>query len=111
MDKHKEIADKDKKLKERFTFWGSQVYFDKKYLKFPAGSDLDPSKILKALVDSFGEFVPYKTLDETSGDTASDFLRGKILTIKHILKKHRVPCEIHFKRWVGYVISDSRPHS
>lgn len=101
----------DDKMKARFTFNKAQAFFDKKDLGLPTGAEVNPVKILKKLVESFGKVVPYQRLDESSSDTASDFLRGKIRTINLTLRKQKVPASIKSKRWGGYVLSNSRTHS
>jgi hypothetical protein len=103
--------DKAKNIKKRFSFNKAQAFFDKKDLGLPTGAEVDPAGILKKLVKSFGRIVPYKDLDENSGDTASDFLRGKIRVIRRALERHKVPCKIEPKKWAGYILSSSRTHS
>lgn len=94
-------------IKNRFTFTESQVFFDGNDLSLPTGSEIVPAQILKQLVKSFGIAVSYKTLDENSNVTASDFLRGKITQINKALKKHEVPCKIQSRKWYGYFLSHS----
>ena len=97
---------------KRFTFNEAQAFFDGKDLELPTGAEVNPADILKKLINSFERIVPYKDLDENSGDTASDFLRGKVRVIRCALKKHKVPCKIPpAKRYAGYVLTSSRPHS
>ncbi len=80
-------------------------------MELPTGAEVNPADILKKLVESFGAIVPYKDLDENSGDTASDLLRRKISAIRDALKGKKVPCRIDPKKWIGYILSDSRTHS
>jgi hypothetical protein len=98
-------------IRRRFEFDRAQAFFDGKDLQLPAGAEIDTVEILKKLVQSFGKVVAYKNLDENGGNIASDFLRGKIRTIKYSLKKHRVPCKIQSKKWSGYFLSKSLTHS
>lgn len=103
----------EKKLKplpKGFSFGKGQAFFKNRDLELPTGAEVNSVEILKKLVKSFGKVVLYKNLDENSADTASDFLRGKIRTINLALKKHKVPCRIQSKKWVGYVLSNSRRH-
>jgi hypothetical protein len=104
-------AGKTKTIAKRFSFNEAQAFFDGKDLQLPTGAELVPVKILKKLHKSFGTIVPFKTLDENSTDTASDFLRGKIRTILLAFKKHKVPCKIQSKKWTGYILSNSKTHS
>lgn len=97
--------------KNYFSFGNGQVFFKGKDLELPTGAEVNTVELLKKLVKSFGKIVPYKTLDENSADTASDFLRGKIRTIKIALQKHKVPCTIKSKKWTGYLLINSRTHS
>ncbi len=80
-------------------------------MELPTGAEVHPAEILKKLFNSLGEIVPYKDLDENSGETASDFLRGKIRVIKAAFEKSKVPYKITAKRWEGYILSSSRTHS
>jgi hypothetical protein len=112
----KKMQEKDEQsetddIKNRFTFTESQVFFDGKDLSLPTGSEIVPAQILKQLVESFGIVVSYKTLDENSDVTASDFLRGKIKQINNALKTHKVPCKIQSRTWFGYFLSHSRNRS
>jgi hypothetical protein len=108
----KKVKKKLKQLpKNDFSFGNGQVFFKGKDLELPTGAEVNAVELLKKLVKSFGKIVPYKTLDENSADTASDFLRGKIRTIKLALQKHKVPYTIKSKKWTGYVLTNSRTHS
>ena len=104
------ITKEEANIKAVFSFNQAQAFFNEKDLKLPTGAEVNPAKILKKLVTSFGKVVKYKALDKNSGDTASDFLRGKIRIINAALRKHKVPCKIESKRWVGYVLTNSRVH-
>lgn len=99
-----------KPLPKGFSFGKGQAFFKNRDLELPTGVEVNSVEILKKLVKSFGKVVLYKNLDENSADTASDFLRGKIRSINLALKKHKVPCKIQSKKWVGYVLSNSRRH-
>jgi len=110
-NKPKSSIDKTRDIKKRFSFNKAQAFFDKKDLGLPTGAEVNPATILKKLVETFGEVVPYKDLDENSGDTASDFLRGKIRVIRRAFEKHKVPCQIIMKRWAGYILNSSHSHS
>ncbi len=99
-----------KPLPKGFSFGKGQAFFKNRDLELPTGVEVNSVEILKKLVKSFGKVVLYKNLDKNSADTASDFLRGKIRTINLALKKHKVPCKIQSKKWVGYVLSNSRRH-
>jgi len=98
-------------IKKLFRFNKSQAFFDEKDLGLPTGAEINPAEILKKLVKSFGKIVPYKELDENSGNIASDFLRGKIRVIRRVLERNKVPCKIEPKKWAGYILKSSRSHS
>ena len=109
--KTKSSVNKKRDTKRLFRFKKSQAFFNDDDLGLPTGAEINPAIILKKLVKSFGNVVPYKDLDENSGDTASDFLRGKIRVIRNALKRGKVPCKIEPKRWAGYILNSSRSHS
>jgi len=99
---------------KRFRFNEGQAFFDGRDLGLPTGAEIKAVDILKKLVKSFGQVVKYIKLDKTvdpNSDSASDVLRQKILAINSALKKHKVPCRIHSKKWTGYVLRPSRSHS
>ncbi|MHC4309999.1 MAG: hypothetical protein ACYSSN_08655, partial [Planctomycetota bacterium] len=86
-----------------------QAFFDSKDLELPSGETVP---ILKRLVDSFGEVVKHKDLDQYSTPSnASDILKGRILSITKALKYHKIPCKIVSKRGVGYVLQQNKTTS
>jgi hypothetical protein len=104
----KRQQNKIRDIKKRFSFRQAQARFGGKDLGLPAGADLKPVEILKKLVKSFGNVVPYKELDKTSAnETAEDHLRGKICRINTALRKHKVPCKIKSRKWEGYFLTTS----
>jgi len=103
--------DEASEIKKRFTFGEAQAFFDNKDLDLPGSADLDPVKILKTLVDSFGIIVEFKKLDENSNDKASGFLRNKVRDINDILEKNNIPCKIEPKKYKGYVLRNTQIHS
>jgi len=101
----------DKPLKDRFVFRGDgQALFDGKDLELPTGFTIP---VLTLLVNSFGEPVPYKTLDENSGKTAGDNLRAAKHAIQESFKRHHVPCKVVTKKGVAYLIQkkNARPRA
>ncbi|MHC4573356.1 MAG: hypothetical protein ACYS76_04380 [Planctomycetota bacterium] len=95
-------------IKERFSFAPGQVFYNGQDLQLPAGDVCDA---MKKLVDKLELVVPYKDLDATSVNQASDRLRGIIKKINDQLKAHEVRCSVVAKRTEGYsliVTKDSR---
>jgi len=105
-------GDKVRDIRKRFRFNKAQAFFDGEDLGLPTGAEVNPVEMLAKLVKSFEKVVPFKDLDENSGDTASDFLRGKIVSIRRALEEHEVPCKIPpAKRYAGYILNTSHTHS
>jgi hypothetical protein len=101
-------------IKTRFSFNKAQAFFDGQDLGLPTGAETKAVDILKKLVKSFGQVVQYGKLDKTidpKSDSASDVLRQKVFAINSALKKNKVPCRIHSRKWTGYVLSPSGSHS
>lgn len=91
-----------KPLSKGFSFGDGQAFFTGKDLRLPAGEAVD---ILKKLVTSLGKTVKHTELDsQSSNSNASDFLRGRITTIRTALKKSRVPYKVRSMRGIGYVL-------
>ncbi len=88
-------------LKDRFVFNPGQVLFDKKDLGLPSG---EPVTVLKELVGSFGDVVPYSTLDPHYSSAVPGSLPKAVVEIRKSLRAHDIPCEIKAKRGEGYLI-------
>lgn len=108
-DKTTQQVLKEPAIKARFSFNEAQAFFNGKDLGLPSNK---PVSILRRLVDSLGEVVKHKDLDQDSNPSnASDILKGRILTIKKALKRHKIPYKIVPKRGVGYVLQQAQTAS
>gem|GEM_PF-5521292 len=92
-------------LKDRFVFNAGQVLFDKKDLGLPSG---EPVTILKKLVGSLGDVVPYAELDPHYSSAVPGTLPKAVVKIRKSLRAHDIPCEIKAKRGEGYLIREAQ---
>jgi len=92
-------------IAERFTFRPGQVLFDARDLNVGTGATLN---IIKALVEDFGQVVPFQTLDGSSSQKeASEKIRTAIGRLRKILESAKIPAVIENRKGEGYLMRPS----
>jgi hypothetical protein len=96
---------KPKPINERLTFGQGQVLFDGRDLNVGTGAALD---ITKALIEDFGQVVPFQTLDGNSPQKeASEKIRTAIGRIRRIIKSAKIPVVVDNRKGEGYLMRPS----
>jgi len=95
---------RERGLKDRFTFNRGQVMFDGRDLGLPTGLVIE---VLKILCNRFGQTVPYGELDGgLSKNAAEEPLRGAVRKLRAALQAERIPCQIETKMREGYCLCE-----
>jgi hypothetical protein len=107
-----------KSVPERFTFRSGYVEFDGKTLNYEDEGEIKSlptgrtQTVLKILVESFGQPVAYRDLNEdgTEGE-ASGQLRNELTILRKALSRHAMPCKIVVARGESVKLVEADPRS
>ena len=99
------LKKKPRPINERLTFGQGQVLFDGRDLNVGTGAALD---ITKALIEDFGQVVPFKKLDGNSLEKqASEKIRTAIGRIRKAVESAEIPVVVDNRKGEGYLMRPS----